>query len=110
MAKRSTEQRLTERVQKDFNRDNVQISERAKQIQCYWNRSPDGKIWIPNSGGPLYSESAKEAAQWLAGHIEEFRSLLPKQIRDWPIVVGERDTRHYPATFYPSSQYTPKTA
>lgn len=95
------DQKLTQRIRKRFDRDHVQVNATDKRIEVYWMRDPRGKVWIPFAGGPLYAEQAIEAAKWLQSHLEEFRSLLPKQLRDFPIVLGELDTRTFPGDFYP---------
>ena len=88
MAKKS----MTEKVRSTFDHDNVQVNPKLQRIEVYWMRSPEGRLWVPYSGGPLYGEQAKETARWLGTHIE-------KAIRDWPIVVGELDTRTFPGVF-----------
>ncbi len=89
----------TDKVRDTFNHDNVQVNTATQRIEVYWMRDPQGRLWVPYSGGPLYGEQAKDTARWLAKHIEEFRSLLPKKVRDWPIVLGELDCRTFPGTF-----------
>lgn len=90
--------KMTDKVQNTFDRHHVQVT--ATEIQVYWMKDPRGVCWVPNGGGPLYGEHAKDTARWLAKHIEEFRSLLPKAIRTFPIVLGELDTRTFPGVFY----------
>lgn len=95
-----SDRKLTDRVREIFDHHYVQVDAHLRQIQVYWLRDPNGREWVPFGGGPLYNESAKEQARWLKGHIEEFRSLLPKAVRDWPVLVGELDHRntYRPAT------------
>lgn len=96
---------LTDDVRDVFNREHVQVNMRERRIEVYWLRGSDGREWVPFSGGPVYREQAKDQAQWLAGHIHEFRELLPEDVQDWPIVVGELDARMYPGRFYPERRY-----
>lgn len=90
---------LTDKVRKIYEREGVQVNLSLQRIECYWILDPRGKIWLPYSGGPIYGDAAKDEARWLANHIEEFRSLLPKDIRSWPVVVGELQTRTFPGIF-----------
>lgn len=69
---------ITEKIRDTFNHHNIQLDTRARTIQVYWIRDPRGVEWVPYGGGPLYREQAKDSARWLAAHLEEFRSLLPK--------------------------------
>lgn len=91
--------RLTDKVRDTFNRDGIQVNMTRQRIEVYWMRDPRGVVWLPFSGGPIYHQMAMDTAQWLAKHLEEFRCLLPKQIRDWPIVLGELSTSTYPGIF-----------
>ena len=90
---------LTEKLRRKFTHDNVQVNTTLERIEVYFMRDSQGKDWVPYGGGPLYGESARESAAWLAAHITEFRSLLPKIVRDWPIVCGCLETRTYPGVF-----------
>ena len=96
MAKKKS---LIDKVRDSFNYHNILVDLKRREIQCHWNRNPQGRIWVPYSGGPLYDEQAKDHARWLAGHITEFRSLLPKDVRDFTIVFGELDCRTFPGDF-----------
>jgi hypothetical protein len=91
---------LTDKVREIFDRDNVQVNLKDQRIECYWMLDPRGKVWVPYGGGPLYHDQAKDEARWLAKHIEEFRSLLPKAIKDWPIACGELQTSTFPGIFH----------
>ena len=92
--------RLTDKVRTTFNRDGVQVNMTKKRIEVYWMRDPRGVVWFPFSGGPIYHQMAMDEAQWLVNHLEEFRCLLPKQIREWPIVLGELSTSTCPGIFH----------
>lgn len=85
------DRKLTDKVRKGWDRDYVQVV--SGRIEVYWLNTCQ-KIWVPFSGGPLYNDQAKDAARDLKASILEFRSLLPKAIRDWPVVVGEIDSQN----------------
>jgi hypothetical protein len=100
------ERRLNDKIRDGFNRENVQVNLKLRRIEVYWMHDIRGKIWVPYGGGPLYNDQAKDQARWLKAHLEEFRSLLPKKIRDWPIVMGELQTRTFPGIFTEKIDWT----
>lgn len=80
---------------------NVKVDLSKKEIYVYWIRSPEGRLWHPYSGGPIYNDSAKQHVKWLKGHLEEFRELLPKAVRQFKIVACELQASNgklYPVT------------
>lgn len=91
---------LTDKVRDKFGYDTI-IVERG-EIRVYWMKGADGREWVPYGGGPLYRDSAQSHVRWLARHLHEYRQFLPKSIREYPIVIGELDTRTYPGRFFPS--------
>ena len=93
--------KLQDRVREIFNCEIVQVDLKQHQIQVYYMRGGDGVAWVPFGGGPLYHQSAINQAAWTTYHIEQYRELLPKDIRDWQIVFGELSTRTFPGQFYP---------
>jgi hypothetical protein len=88
-----------DKIRDEFGHDNIDIAHTRREIRVYYLRDPRGVEWVPAGGGPLYRQQAIESADWLANHLEEFRELLPKSVRDFAIVFGELDCRTYPGTF-----------
>lgn len=91
---------MTDKVRDDFGYDNIEVM--TSEIRVYYMRDNRGVEWVPANGGPLYRQHAIESAAWLARHVEEYRSLLPKSIRAFPVVFGELNTSMFPGNFYPT--------
>lgn len=100
----------TERLRKtfDYQYDNMMVAH--GEIRVYYIRDPQGREWVPFGGGPLYRQQAIDQAAWLARHVDEFRCLLPRHLRQHRIVFGELSSTVYPAKFYPMAlpSKTPK--
>ncbi len=94
--------KLSDKVRILFNADNIDVIECGgnNRIEVYYYQG-NGKTWIPYAGGPLYNQDAKDEMRRIAKGIEEFRSMLPKKIRDYPIVKGRIETNTFPGKFLP---------
>lgn len=85
---------LEEKVRELFDYSNIYLNEADKKILVayYVTRRPPAyggmlSEWIPFSGGPIYGEQALKHCDWLAGHIDKYRELLPKKVRDFSISI-----------------------
>lgn len=87
----------TDKVRDIFHHDNIEVV--GGEIRVYYMRDPQGREWIPYSGGPLYREQAISHAQWLFHHIQKYRECLPKRLRDYGIVYGELSCSEFPGKF-----------
>lgn len=79
-------QSIQNKLRKIFNHDNIEVH--GREIHCYYLRNR-GREWVPFGGGPLYGSVAVDHTAWLARHIETYRDLLPKVIRNYRVVFGE---------------------
>ncbi len=86
--------KLTEKVRDIFNASNIDVNTDKEIISIWYGITTRPRAynniqtqWIPYSGGPLYGDQALDHCAWLVNHIEKYRELLPKRIRDYSLKI-----------------------
>ena len=77
---------LTESVRESFNCDDIRVHKGV--IQVYWHMNSLGP-WVSADGGPMYGETAKARTHRIADRILANRDMLPMEIMENPVIVGE---------------------